>query len=313
MRIFVAGATGAVGQRLVPMLVARGHEVAGTTRTPQKQDLLRELGAQPMVVDALDAGATRAAVARFAPEVVIHQLTAVTANSNPRRFDDWFAPTNRLRTAGTDNLVAAARAAGVRRLVAQSFGGWPYARTGGPVKTESDPLDPTPAGNARQTLAAIRHLEEAVLAPSEVEGVVLRYGLLYGPGNGIGRGGEMVTMIEKRRFPVVGAGTGVWSFLHIDDAAGAAVAAAERGPAGVYNIADDEPAQVRTWLPWLARVLGAKPPRQVPAWLARPLLGEQVMNSMLSVRGIDSSRAHRDLDWKPGYPTWREGFRTGLG
>ncbi len=279
---------------------------------PDKVELLRELGAQPLVVDALDRGQTLDAVAKFQPEVIIHQLTAIGGNTDLKHFDDWFAATNALRVTGTDNLVAAARETGVRRLVAQSYAGWPYARSGGPVKSETDPLDPHPADNATRTLAAIRHLEDAVLAPSTVEGVVLRYGALYGPGNALGRGGEMLEMVRQRKLPLVGAATGIWSFLHIDDAAGAAVVAAEGGPAGVYNVADDEPAPVHTWLPYLAQVLGAKPPRRVPGWLVRPILGEQATNMMLSARGVSNAKAHAELGWTPKWPTWREGFRTGL-
>jgi nucleoside-diphosphate-sugar epimerase len=295
------------------MLVERGHEVAGTTRSQGKVDELRAVGAQPLVVDALDRGQTLDAVGKFQPEVIIHQLTAIGGKTDLRHFDDWFAGTNRLRVAGTDYLVEAAQQSGVRRIVAQSFGGWPYARTGGPVKTETDPLDPRPAGNSRQTLAAIQHLEKAVLTPSGVEGVVLRYGGFYGPGNAIGRGGEMLDMVRQRKLPVVGAGTGIASFLHIDDAASAAVVAAEGGPAGIYNIVDDEPAPVRVWLPYLAQAIGAKPPRHVPGWLVRPILGEYAMNVMLSARGASNAKARTELGWTPTFPTWREGFRTGLG
>ncbi|MBO0867049.1 MAG: NAD(P)-dependent oxidoreductase [Micromonosporaceae bacterium] len=321
MRIFVAGATGAVGRLLVPMLVERGHQVAGTTRSPEKADGLTAAGAEPVVLDALDRDRVVTAAADFKPEVIVHQLTAIGA-LDMRRIDRGFAATNRLRTEGTDNLIAAARASGARRLVAQSFAGWPYARTGGPVKTEADPLDEHPPANARQTIGAIRHLEQAVTAAAPVEGVVLRYGGLYGPHNALGRyadpdgttrDGDMLAMVRKRRFPVVGSGAGHWSFLHIEDAARAAVLAAEGGPAGIYNIVDDEPVQVREFLPYLAQVLGVRSPMRVPAWLVRPVLGEFVVNMMTDARGASNAKARRDLGFMPAWPTWREGFRTGLG
>ena len=313
MRIFVAGATGAVGQRLIPQLIERGHEVIGTTRVPAKMATIAAAGAKAVVVDALRRDQVLAAVAEAQPEVIIHQLTAIGGAPDLRHFDDYFAATNALRTTGTDNLIAAAQASGVRRLVAQSYGGWPYARSGGPIKTEADPLDPNPATNARKTLAAIRHLETAVMAAGPVEGVCLRYGGFYGPGNGLGRGGEVVEMVRKRRLPIVGGGTGIWSFLHIDDAASAAVLAAEGGPQGIYNIVDDEPAPVNEWLPYLAHTLGAKPPLRVPAWLVRPVLGEQGTLMMTQVRGASNAKARAQLGWVASYPTWREGFRTGLG
>jgi nucleoside-diphosphate-sugar epimerase len=308
MRIFLAGATGALGGRLVPQLVAAGHTVVGTTRSESKADRLRALGAEPAVLDPLDAAAVRAAVEAAAPDVLVHQLTALSGlGNNPRAFAKEFAETNRLRTEGTDVLLAAARAAGVRRVVAQSFGGWPYARTGGPVKTEDDPLDPTPAPEAVEGLAAIGHLEEAVTGYGE--GLALRYGGFYGPGTSLSPGGAHTEMVRKRKFPVVGDGGGIWSFCHIDDAASATVAAIERGAPGVYNVADDEPAPVRVWLPVLAAALGAPPPRHVPGWLARPLLGGMGMVLMTSARGMSNAKAKRELGWTPAYPTWREGFR----
>jgi nucleoside-diphosphate-sugar epimerase len=307
MRIFLAGATGAVGTRLVPQLVAAGHHVVGTTRHPDRADRLRAAGAEPAVLDPLDAAAVQAAVAAAAPDVVVHQLTALAAVGNLRRFDREFAATNRLRTEGTDLLLAAARAAGVRRVVAQSFGGWPYARQGGPVKDEDDPLDPAPAPQAARTLAAIRHLEAAVTGYGE--GLALRYGGFYGPGTSLGPdGGAHVDAVRRRRFPIVGDGGAVWSFCHIDDAAAATVAAVERGAPGVYNVADDDPAPVREWLPVLAAALGAPPPRRVPAWLARPLLGGQGMVLMTTARGMSNAKAKRELGWAPRHPSWREGF-----
>jgi len=311
MRIFLAGATGAVGRRLVPLLVEAGHEVTGTTRDPARAGDLRAAGAEPAVVDALDREAVLAAVAKAEPDVVVHQLTALRGIGNPRAFERDFAPTNRLRTEGTDILLAAARAAGVRRFVAQSFGGWPYERTGGPVKDETAALDPHPAPNARSTLDGIRYLEAAVTGfPG---GIALRYGGFYGPGTSLSGGGEHLEMVRKRRFPIVGDGRGVWSFCHIDDAAGATLTAVERGAPGVYNVADDEPAPVSEWLPALARAVGAPPPRRVPAWLARPLLGPQGMVMMTSARGMSNAKAKRELAWTPSYPSWREGFAHGLG
>jgi 2-alkyl-3-oxoalkanoate reductase len=308
MRIFLAGATGVMGHQLVPRLAAAGHTVIGTTRHADKAELLRGWGAETAVVDPLDAAAVTAAVLAAEPDVVIHQLTALAGMGSPRTFERDFAMTNRLRTEGTDILLAAAAKAGVRRVVAQSFGGWPYARTGSWVKTEDAPLDPTPA--APKTHAAIRYLEQAVTGYAEGAGLALRYGYFYGPGTSLGAGGPYVAMLHKRAFPVVGSGAGTWSFCHIADAATATVAAVERGAAGVYNIGDDEPATVRVWLPELARALGAPAPRKVPGWLARPLVGPQGMLVMTSARGMDSSKAKRELGWAPAYPTWREGFRA---
>jgi 2-alkyl-3-oxoalkanoate reductase len=314
MKVFVAGATGAVGARLVPALVARGHEVTGTTRFETKAERLRGQGATPVVLDAYDASAVKEAVARAEPEVVVHELTAIPATFNPRRFEEVFAETNRLRTEGLDVLLEAARSAGARRFVAQSFGAWPYAKVGGPVKTEEDPLDPDPPKAARGVLAAIRHVEDSVTGPAaELEGVALRYGGFYGPGTGLERGGPLVEMVRKRRFPVVGDGGAVWSFLHTDDAASATVAAIEGGPTGIYNVCDDEPATVATWLPVLAETLGAPKPRHVPAWLARMLVGEMGVTVMLSIRGMSNAKAKRELGWEPRWSTWREGFRSGLG
>jgi nucleoside-diphosphate-sugar epimerase len=308
MRIFLAGATGAMGSRLVPQLVAAGHTVVGTTRHRDKADRLRFLGAEPAVLDPLDQAAVSAAVEAAAPDVLVHQLTALSGMSSPRAFTKAFEQTNRLRTEGIDILLAAGRAAGVRRVVAQSFGGWPYARTGGPVKTENDPLDPHPVPSAAPGLAAIRHLEEAVTGYGE--GLALRYGGFYGPGTSLGPGGAHVELVRKRRFPIIGDGGGVWSFVHIDDAASATLAAIERGAPGVYNIADDEPAPVRVWLPELAAAIGAPPPRHVPAWLGRPLIGGMFMMMMTTARGISNAKAKRELDWTLAYPTWREGFRA---
>jgi nucleoside-diphosphate-sugar epimerase len=244
---------------------------------------------------------------------MVHQLTDLATTTNLRRFDAGFAATNRLRTEATGHLLTAARAAGTRRFVAQSFAGWPFARIGGPVKTEDDPLDPDPPAELRRTLDAIRQLEAAVLGAEGIEGVVLRYGGFYGPGTSAGAGGYMLDDLRRRRFPIVGAGTGVWSFIHIDDAAAATAAAVERGAPGIYQIVDDDPAPVSDWLPALAAAAGAKPPRRVPAWLARLLGGEHAVILMTEVRGASNAKAKRELGWTPAYRSWRQGFRTGLG
>lgn len=312
MKIFVAGATGVIGVRLVPQLVRRGHEVAGTTRTPAKLERLRALGAEPILLDALDEVAVKDAVAAAAPEVVVHQLTAIPDAVNPRRLDRDFVETNRLRTEGTDYLLEAARAAGARRFVAQSFAAWVYARTGGPIKTEDDPIETDPPASVRQTLAAILHVERAVAGASDIEGIALRYGGFYGPGTSIGEGAPMLDMIRKRRFPIVGRGRGIWSFIHVDDAASATAAAIERGAPGIYNVADDEPAPVATWLPELADAVGARAPWRVPVWLARVLIGEAGVAMMTELRGASNAKAKGELDWHPTYASWRNGFRWGL-
>jgi 2-alkyl-3-oxoalkanoate reductase len=315
MKIFVAGATGALGKQLVPQLVAAGHDVTGMTRSEAKVDLVRELGATPALADALDAEAVGRAVAEAEPEVVVHQLTALGGQLDMRKPEVAFAETNRLRTEGTDHLLAAARAVGTRRFVAQSFGGWPGARTGGPVKTEADPFDPDPPAEMRSTLDAIRYLEGAVTGTEGIEGLALRYGGFYGPGTSISLSpvGEHVEMIRKRKFPVVGHGTGIWSFIHIDDAAAATVAAIERGEPGIYNVSDDEPAAVADWLPALAKAVGAKPPRRVPRWLGRLLAGEVLTTMMTEIRGASNAKAKRELAWHLRFPSWRDGFVTGLG
>jgi 2-alkyl-3-oxoalkanoate reductase len=313
MRILVAGATGALGRRLVPLLVAGGHQVTAMTRRVGRTMELYAAGAEPVVADALDRDAVLAAVTAARPDAVVHQLTDLAAVTSMRRFDQAFAATNRLRTEGTDHLLEAARAAGASRFVAQSFAGWPFARVGGPVKTEDDPLDPDPPAELRRTLDAIRYLESAVLGAEGLEGVVLRYGGFYGPGTSAGEGGYLLDDLRRRRFPMVGAGTGVWSFVHIDDAATATLAALERGAPGSYQIVDDDPAPVSAWLPALAAAAGARPPRRVPAWLARLLAGEHAVVLMTEARGASNAKAKRELGWRPAHPSWRQGFRTGLG
>ena len=300
MRVFVAGATGAVGARLVPMLVERGHEVIGTSRSSEKGDRLRAQGLEPVVLDLLDPRAVRNAVTAARPHAIVHEATALAGVSDVRNFDRSFAQTNRLRTEGTDSLLAAVRETGVDRFVAQSFAGWPYAREGGPVKTEDDPLDPTPVPAMRETLGAIRYLERAVVGAG---GVALRYGGLYGSPDD-----AQLALVRKRRFPIVGDGGGVWSFVHLDDAAAATVLALERGAPGVYNVVDDEPAPVREWLPALAEAIGAKPPRRVPRWLARLMAGEAGVVLMTEIRGASNEKAKRELGWTLRFPSWRRGF-----
>ena len=312
MRVFVAGATGAIGRALVPQLLARGHEVTALARSPEKARALQSEGAQPApVADALDAEAVTRAVVEAAPDAVVHELTALPpALSSFRGFDDAFALTNRLRTDGTDILVGAAKAAGARTFVAQSFAGWPYAREGGPVKTEEDALDASPPAALARTLDAIRHLERATLAAG---GIVLRYGGFYGPGTGIAPGARQVELVRRRRFPVVGAGAGVWSFVHIEDAAAATVLALERGRPGIYNVVDDDPAAVAEWLPALAAAVGAKPPRRIPPWLARIVAGEAAVVMLNEVRGASNAKAKRELGWEPRSASWRDGFVSVLG
>jgi nucleoside-diphosphate-sugar epimerase len=307
MRVFVAGGAGALGRRLVPQLVARGHEVTATTRSAGKSDELRALGARPVVVNGLDGVAVGRAVAEAQPDAIVHQMTALGGSPDLRRFDRWFATTNELRTTGTRHLLAAARASGVERFVAQSYTGWNNSRAGGPVKTEDDPLDHEPAKAQRQSMAAIRYLEQAV-AEAPLTGIVLRYGNFYGPG----ASESMVDLVRARKMPIVGRGTGVWSFIHLDDAAAATVAAVERGDAGVYTIVDDDPAPVAEWLPHLAEAVGAKPPMRLPGWLARVAAGEVVVRWMTEGRGASNEKAKRELGWQPAWTSWRDGFRHGL-
>lgn len=306
MRVLVAGATGAIGRPLIPELVAAGHQVIATTRSPAKLAGLSDAGAEPVVLDGLDALAVGEAVAKAEPEVIIHEMTAIPASISMRRFDDSFAPTNALRTRGTDYLLAAAAAAGVRRFIAQSYAGY-YARAGGPVKTEADALDPEPPAAQRETVAAGQHVERAVLG-APLEGIVLRYGSLYGPGASEG----IVALIRKRQFPVVGAGTGIWSFLHVADAATATAAAVSRAAPGIYNVADDDPAAVAEWLPEVARIVGAPAPRRIPAWLGRLVAGETGVSASTRQRGASNAKARRELGWEPAWASWRDGFARGL-
>ena len=315
MKVFVAGATGALGKQMVPMLVERGNEVTGMTRTSTKAELIRSMGARSAVADALDPEAVAQAVAEAEPEAVIHELTSIYTASFSRSLDKMFAGTNRLRTEGTDHLLAAARAVGARRFIAQSFTGWPYERTGGPIKTEEDPLQSSPPKTLSETLRSIRYVEETVTGADGIEGVALRYGGFYGPGTSISLDpvGDQVEMLRKRRLPVIGNGAGIWSLVHIEDAAGATAAALERGAPGKYNVVDDEPVRVSVLLPELARAVGAKPPRHLPKWLGRLVAGEGNAIMMTEVRGGSNEKAKRELGWELRYPSWRQGFKEGLG
>jgi nucleoside-diphosphate-sugar epimerase len=308
MRILVAGATGAIGLELVPQLIAAGHSVVGTTRTEAKAEIIKRMGAEPAIADGLDAPAIRAAVIAAKPEVVIDQMTDLAAVTDLRHFDRAFATTNRLRTQGTDFLLAAARGAGARRFIAQSFCGWTYGRGGEEIKTEADALDPDPPEELRPTLQAIKYLEDAVTGSANPEGVVLRYGSFYGPDTGM-LSRAMIDQVRRRRVPLIGGGGGRWSFIHVEDAAAATVAAVERGkPGEIYNIVDDEPADVSEWLPLLAAMVGAKPPIRVPTWLGRLFAGEHLVSMMTEVKAATNAKARQELGWQPAHPSWRQGF-----
>ncbi|MCK1515747.1 NAD(P)-dependent oxidoreductase [Bradyrhizobium sp. 190] len=308
MRILVAGATGAIGLELVPQLVAAGHTVVGTTRTAAKAELIKRMGAEPAIADGLDAPAIRAAVIDTKPDIVIDQMTDLADVTDLRHFDRAFATTNRLRTQGTDFLLAAAREAGVKRFIAQSFCGWTSGRGGESIKTEADALDSDPPEELRRTLDAIQYLEDAVTSLANPEGIVLRYGSFYGPNTGM-LSPAMIDQVRRRRVPLIGGGGGQWSFIHVEDAAAATVAAIERGkPGEIYNIVDDEPADVSEWLPTLATLVGARPPIRVPAWLGRLFAGEHLVSMMTEVRAGSNAKARQELDWRPAHPSWREGF-----
>ena len=310
MRVFVAGGTGVLGRRLVPQLVARGHQVTATTTSAAKLDLLAQLGAAGVVMDGLDAASVGEAVAAAQPDTIVHEMTAISpahaGQPDIKHIDRWFAGTNRLRTEGTDHLLAAAEATGVAHFAAQSYASWNGIRTGGWVKTEEDPLDPGEGTIMHAGAVAIRHVEDAVLGAG---GVVLRYGGFYGPG----ATDDQVELVRKRQFPLVGRGTGYSSWVHLDDAASATVLAVEQKARGVFNIVDDEPAPASEWLPYLAACAGAKPPMRVPRWLARLLAGEAAVTMMTEGRGFSNAKAKRELGWELRYPSWRQGFREGLG
>ncbi|WP_237744958.1 NAD-dependent epimerase/dehydratase family protein [Kribbella catacumbae] len=312
MKVLVAGATGGLGRSLVPKLIAAGHEVTGMIRSESGAAGVRAQGAGVVFADGLNADAVKAAVVSVQPEVVVHQMTALKAGINFKKFDESFAVTNRLRTEGTQNLLAASHAAGVRRIVAQSYAGWNLQQGGSATKTEDDPLIENPIPASRETLSAIQKLEADVTGDKTIEGLVLRYASFYGPTGSIGKGGEMVGLVQKRRLPLVGDGAGIWSFIHYDDAADATVRAITTGDPGIYQIADDDPASVAVWLPEFARILGAKPPRHLPAWLAKLAIGELGVSAFTQQRGADNAKAKDTFSWQPGYASWRQGFRHGL-
>jgi 2-alkyl-3-oxoalkanoate reductase len=300
MRVFVAGASGALGSRLVPQLIDAGHDVIGTYNSPASAELLRTLGAKPVMLDLLDTRAVRKAMLENEPEAIVHQATALGNAKWGRNFDKTFARTNELRTRGTDALLAAAREAAVRRFVAQSFASYRYARDGGPVKTENDPLDPSPPANGQQSFAAMAYLDRTV---TEAGGIALRYGLFYGAAND-----GLIEPVRKRQYPIIGDGGGITSWIHLEDAAAATVLALEQDGPAIYNIVDDEPAPVREWLPVFAQALGAKPPRRFPTWLARLFAGETAVVMGTDARGASNAKAKRELGWTPRYPSWRKGF-----
>ncbi|HZA30967.1 MAG TPA: NAD(P)-dependent oxidoreductase [Propionibacteriaceae bacterium] len=310
MRVFVAGGTGVIGRRLVPQLSARGHQVTATTTDPAKLDLLAQLGADGVVMDGLNAMSVGEAVAAARPDAIVHQMTAISVphagKPDMKHFDRWFATTNRLRTEGTDHLLAAAEATGVSHVVAQSYASWNGIRKGGWVKTEEDPLDPEDGTMVHAVAGAIRHVDDIVV---KAGGAALRYGAFYGPG----ATDDQVELVRKRKFPLVGGGTGYTSWVHLDDAASATVLAVEQEARGVFNIVDDEPAPASEWLPYLAACAGAKRPMRVPKWLARLLAGEAAVTMMTEGRGFSNAKAKRELGWELRYPSWRQGFKAELG
>ncbi|BFU90486.1 MAG: putative UDP-glucose 4-epimerase [Nitrospira sp.] len=313
MKVFVAGSTGAIGRVLVPQLMEKGHEVVALVRDDRKAEALLAVGATVAVADALNKEALTAAIRKAEPEVIIHQLTALAHAGNLKRLDDEFVLTNRFRTEVTDTLLAAARLVGARRFIAQSFCGWPFAREGGPVKAEEASLDPNPPSGFARILAAIRYLEDTVRKTVDLRVLALRYGPFYGPGTGIAQDGPIIKLIRKRMLPIVGNGAGIWSFIHIHDAARATVAAVSSGSPGIYNVVDNEPTPVTTWLPALADAVGAKPPYRVPVWLGKLAIGEGGVSMMTQIRGGSNAKAKQELGWEPTYQTWQRGFVEGLG
>lgn len=315
MKIFVVGAGGAIGVQLLPRLQARGHEVVGMTRSESKRAVIEELGARAVIGDALDPDSVARAVAEAEPQVIVHEATALAGVLDVRHFDRTFATTNRLRTEGTSNLLAAGRAVGIEAFVAQSFAGWPLAREGSMVKDEDAPLASPPPKGMESTFGAIKRQEELVTAADWTRGIVLRYGGFYGPGTSIGlepEEGEQIAAVRKRLLPIIGNGAGYASMIHIADAASGTVAAIERGAPGIYNIVDDEPAPATEWVPVLAEAVGAKPPRRFPRWLARLLAGEAITTLMTEGRGASNAKARRELGWTPQFASWRRGFVEGL-
>jgi 2-alkyl-3-oxoalkanoate reductase len=310
MRVYVAGGSGAIGRRLIPQLIAAGHDVVATTSSRRGIEELEILGAHPLVVDGLDEEAVVKSVCLAEPDVIVNEMTALAGATNLRNFDRAFARTNELRTKGNNHLIRAAQIAQVRRVISQSYTGWSNARDGDGVKTERDRLDPDPPKTMRRSLDAIRHLERSTTRATRLEGIVLRYGSLYGPGTAFST--DYVDLVRKRRLPLIGDGSGVWSFVHVDDAAAATVLAVERASRGVYNVVDDDPAPVSDWLPFLADVLGARQPRRIPAWLARIVAGEAITSMSTRITGSSNAKARRELRWEPRYRSWREGFREAL-
>jgi nucleoside-diphosphate-sugar epimerase len=312
MKVFLAGATGAIGRRLVPQLVEAGHQVTAMTRTKEKLGELYELGAEPVLCDVFDAGRLGSAIARAEPEAVINQLTDLPQTLNPRKLAEYYAANNRVRREGTANLLDAARGAGIGRFLVQGSAYW-YAQSGGPVKTEEAPLyveAPAPIGPAVRT---IKEVEDAVLSADGMEGLVLRYGMFYGPGTWYTKDGDIGRQVSKRRYPIIGRGEGTYSFIHVDDAASATVAALERARPGVYNVVDDDPATAAEWMPVYAEALGAKRPPRVPAFLARLIAGDAIVEWSLGLRGASNEKIKDELGWRPHYESWRQGFFRALG
>ncbi|WP_434316882.1 NAD-dependent epimerase/dehydratase family protein [Leifsonia sp. P73] len=309
MRVFVAGGSGVLGRRLVPQLVARGHAVTASTTSSAKLGTIEAMGAAGVVMDGLDGASVGRAVASAEPEAIIHQMTAINpahaGKPDLKHPDKWFAGTNRLRTEGTDHLLAAAEAQGVTRFLAQGYASWNGLRAGGWVKTEADPLDLLPGTPAEPGMRAMKHVEDAVTA---FGGTVLRYGAFYGPG----ATDDQVELVRRRQYPLVGRGQGYSSWVHLDDAASATVLALEQGATGVFDIVDDDPAPASDWLPYLAQSAGAKPPLRIPVWLARIAAGEQAVIMMTEGRGFSNAKAKRELGWELRYPSWRQGFAEGL-
>jgi nucleoside-diphosphate-sugar epimerase len=312
MRILIVGATGALGKRLVPLLIAAGHEVVATTRTVNKMQGLHSVGAEPILLDLLDRDAVKRAVQSARPDAVVHQASSLARMRSLKHFDNEFGMTNRLRVEGTENLMAAALAVGTRRFVAQSYTGWPNERSGDRIKTEADRLDTNPPQSMIRTLQAIQGMEQIVSGARDITGIVLRYGSFYGPGTSVCPGGDIVEAVRQRKFPIIGNGAGIWSWAHIDDCARATQSAIEHGSAGIYNIVDDDPAEVSRWLPDLAQAFGAKPPLHLPAWLGRLLIGEARVSMMTKIRGSSNAKAKEMLAWRPTYASWRDGFRRGV-
>ncbi|HEY0163077.1 MAG TPA: NAD(P)-dependent oxidoreductase [Edaphobacter sp.] len=312
MKIFLAGASGAIGQTLIPLLVEQQHEVFGVFRNPAHSDLVQSLGATPVLLDALDAQAVNDCIAEIRPQVVLHQLTAIPARLDLRHFEREFEITNRLRTEGTRNLATAAVHAGVERFIAQSHTGWTYARRGIMLKTEEDDLDPTPPPQMKTTLDAIQTLEHTVVREQGFTGIVLRYGPFYGRLSSISFEGALAEELRSRKLPIIGQGTGVWSFIHLHDAATATLAAITRGQRGLYNIVDDDPSPAIEWIPFLAECLGARPPMHIPNWFARMAVGEHAVTMMNDIRGVSNAKAKAELEWAPRWSSWRQGFRDAL-